>query len=52
MVVIDQPTVDLLEQHFLEDLERSRRIELTRWEDRRLRQRLLERAVRPIRRWL
>jgi cardiolipin synthase len=52
MVVIDQPSVDLLEQQFLEDLERSRRIDLSRWEDRSRRQRLLERAITPIRRWL
>jgi cardiolipin synthase len=52
MVVIDQPTVDLLEQQFLDDLERSRRIDLTRWENRGLPQRLKEQAVKPIRRWL
>ncbi len=52
MVVIDQPTVDLLEQHFLDDLERSRRIDLTRWENRGMRQRLKEQAVKPIQRWL
>lgn len=52
MVVIDQPSVDLLEQQFLEDLERSRRIDLSRWEDRSRSQRLLERAITPIRRWL
>jgi cardiolipin synthase len=52
MVVIDQPSVDLLEQQFLEDLERSRRIDLSRWEDRSRSQRLLERAITPVRRWL
>jgi cardiolipin synthase len=52
MVVIDRPSVDLLEQQFVEDLERSRRIDLSRWENRGLRQRAKERAVRPIRRWL
>lgn len=52
MVVIDPEAVDLLEQHFLEDLDRSRRIDLTRWENRSPSQRLLERAIRPVRRWL
>jgi cardiolipin synthase len=52
MVVIDQPSVDLLEKQFVEDLERSREIDLSRWESRGLRQRLKERAVAPIRRWL
>jgi cardiolipin synthase len=52
MVVIDQPSVDLLEQQFVEDLERSRRIDLSRWERRGLRQRVKERAVTPIKRWL
>ena len=52
MVVIDQPSVDLLERQFVEDLERSREIDLSRWESRGLRQRLEERAVAPIRRWL
>jgi cardiolipin synthase len=52
LVVIDQPAVDLLDKQFLEDLERSRRIDLSRWENRGLRQRLKERAVAPIRRWL
>lgn len=52
MVVIDQPSVDVLEQQFRDDLERSRRIDLARWEERGLRQRVKERAVTPIRRWL
>jgi cardiolipin synthase len=52
MVLIDKPSVELLEQQFLEDLERSREIDLSRWENRSRRQQLLERAVAPVRRWL
>jgi cardiolipin synthase len=52
MVVIHQPTVDLLEQHFVDDLERSREIDLSRWRNRSTTQRALETAVAPLRRWL
>lgn len=52
MVLIDEPSVDLLERQFLEDLEQSRRIDLSRWEQRGVSQRLKELAVRPIQRWL
>lgn len=52
MVVIDEPTVATLQQHFAEDLERSRAIDLTRWENRSFGQKALEAAVAPIRRWL
>ncbi|HEX6326328.1 MAG TPA: phospholipase D-like domain-containing protein [Jiangellaceae bacterium] len=52
LVVLDQATVQTLQQHFREDLERSRAIDLTRWENRPARQRVLEAAVAPIRRWL
>lgn len=52
LVVLDQPTVHTLQRHFEEDRERSRAIDLTRWENRSAGQRLLETAVAPIRRWL
>ena len=52
MVVIDESTVTTLQQHFEHDLERSRAIDLSRWENRSARQRVLEVAVAPIRRWL
>jgi len=52
MVVIDQASVDLLDQQFLEDLQHSREIDLSRWERRSGPQRTLETAVIAIRRWL
>lgn len=52
MVVVDKASVDLLDRHFLEDLGRSRQIDLSRWENRSAAQRTLEVAVAPIRRWL
>ncbi len=52
MVILDQSTVGTLERQFREDLERSRAIDLTRWENRSAGQKVLEAAVTPIRRWL
>ena len=52
MVVIDQASVDLLDQQFLEDLQHSQEIDLSRWERRSAPQRTLETAVIAIRRWL
>ena len=52
LVVLDHETVQTLQAHFGEDLERSREIDLTRWENRPARQRVFEAAVAPIRRWL
>lgn len=52
LVVLDRETVDTLERHFDADLERCRRIDLTRWENRSSGQKLLEAAVQPVRRWL
>ncbi len=52
MVVLDEPTVATLQHHFIEDLDRSRAIDLTRWENRSVGQRALETVVAPIRRWL
>jgi cardiolipin synthase len=52
MVVIDQASVDLLDHQFLEDLQHSRQIDLSRWQTRSAPQRTLETAVTAIRRWL
>jgi cardiolipin synthase len=52
LVVQEPDTVATLEQHFLEDLERSRQIDLERWRHRSAGQRALEAGVRPFRRWL
>jgi len=52
MVVIDQASVDLLDHQFTEDLQRSRQIDLGRWQRRSAPQRTLETAVTAIRRWL
>lgn len=52
LVVIDPATVDTLTSHYVADLERSRRIDLTRWQNRPSSQRALEAAVSAIRRWL
>jgi len=52
MVVIDRTSVDLLDHQFLEDLQHSRQIDLSRWQTRSAPQRTLETAVTAIRRWL
>ncbi|MDX5319148.1 MAG: phospholipase D-like domain-containing protein [Actinomycetes bacterium] len=52
LVIIDEPTSRVLEEHFAEDLSRSEQIDLTRWRNRSLPQRVLEAAVEPVRRWL
>lgn len=52
MVVVDQPSVDLLDRQFRDDLDHSRRIELTRWQQRSTPQKAFEAATKPIRRWL
>jgi cardiolipin synthase len=52
MVVIDQASVDLLDQQFMEDLQHSRQIDFSRWQTRSAPQRTLETAVTAIRRWL
>ncbi len=50
LVVFDDVLTATLDEHFDEDLERSHRIESGQWEDRHLGQRVLERAVAPVRR--
>ena len=51
VVALDAELVQVLDEQFDEDLERSVRIEPGRWKERSLPQRLAEQAVRPIRRW-
>ena len=51
LVVLDDATVKTLDRHFDEDLERCRRIDLTRWQNRSAAQKAMENVVRPIRRW-
>ncbi len=50
LVVFDTEVTAELDRQFDDDLERSRRIEPRRWEDRSRAQRLLERTVAPLRR--
>lgn len=52
LVLLDRPTVDVLDRHFAEDVERCREIDLSRWENRGTPQRALEVAVQPLKRWL
>ena len=52
MVVIDKTSVGLLDHQLMEDLHRSRQIDLSRWQTRSAPQRTLETAVTAIRRWL
>ena len=51
VVALDAELVQVLDEQFDEDLERSVRIEPGRWKERSLPQRLAEQAVSPIRRW-
>lgn len=52
LVILDEVTSRILEEHFQEDLSRSEEIDLTRWRNRSLAQRALEAAIEPVRRWL
>ena len=49
LVALDPELVAVLDQQFDEDLERSERIDPSRWEDRSVGQRALERVVTPLR---
>ena len=51
LVALDTEITSVLERHFDEDLERSERIDLTRWRDRGPVQRVLEVATTPLRRF-
>lgn len=52
VVVLDRDVTATLDAHLDDDLERSTGIDLTRWRNRSPGQRVLEKAVRPIRRWM
>jgi cardiolipin synthase len=52
LAVLDEHFTDTLDRHFDEDLRVSERIEEGRWKRRSARQRLMETAVTPIRRFL
>ena len=51
VVALDADLVQVLDEQFDEDLERSVRIEAGTWKERSLPQRVAEQAVGPIRRW-
>jgi cardiolipin synthase len=51
LVALDTEVARVLEEHFDADLERSEQIDLTRWRNRSRRQRVLEFATTPLRRF-
>jgi cardiolipin synthase len=51
LVALDTEVARVLEEHFDADLERSEQIDLTRWRNRSRRQRALEFATTPLRRF-
>jgi cardiolipin synthase A/B len=51
LVALDTDVAGVLEGHFDADLERSEQIDLTRWRNRSRRQKLLELATTPLRRF-
>ena len=51
VVALDATLVDVLDRHFDDDLGRSVEIELGRWRERSVMQRVVEQAARPVRRW-
>lgn len=51
LVALDTEVARMLEEHFDADLERSEQIDLTRWRNRSRRQKLLEVATTPLRRF-
>ena len=51
LVALDTEVARVLEDHFDSDLERSEQIDLTRWRNRSRRQRILEFATTPLRRF-
>jgi cardiolipin synthase len=52
LTVLDEQVTATLDEHFDDDLLRSEAIDLTRWQRRPVPQRLLEKAVAPIKRFL
>ena len=51
LVALDTEVARVLEEHFDADLERSEQIDLTRWRNRSRRQKILEFATTPLRRF-
>ncbi len=51
LVALDTDVARMLEEHFDADLERSEQIDLTRWRNRSRRQKVLEFATTPLRRF-
>jgi cardiolipin synthase len=51
VVAIDRALARTLDDHFVEDLARSIRIEPSRWDDRPVLQRIAETAIAPVRRF-
>ena len=52
LVVLDPDVVKVLDRHFEEDLTRAELIDPDRWADRSLPQKVAEKAILPIRRWM
>ena len=52
LAILDPEVTSVLDEHFDDDLGRSRQIDLTQWRERSGAQRTLERATAPVRRWL
>ncbi len=52
LIALDRDLTDVLDTHLDDDFSRSEEIDLTRWRNRSMRQRVQEKAVSPIRRWM
>ena len=52
LIALDRDLAAILDSHLDDDFARSVQIDLTRWRNRSLPQRALEKAVSPIRRWM
>ncbi len=52
LAIFDPTVTATLDDHYDDDLARSRPIDLERWRSRTASQRVLEQAVQPVRRWL
>jgi len=52
LIALDRDLAAILDSHLDDDFSRSVQIDLTRWRNRSLPQRALEKAVSPIRRWM
>jgi cardiolipin synthase len=52
LIALDPDLTATLDAHLDDDVRRSELIDLSRWEDRGVPQRVYEKATKPIRRWL